>query len=201
MFIPPSSYQWYHNVISDWQLLEVEGWYRHLLMIYEQGINVHLWSFDFILDNSKVLPTVIQGQCKAPCQLGESLNRFCSINSFAVSIFGPFIVSQLGWVAWAMTPGARLSYTVFRYCLLAGTSEGNVHVHMFCPPPPSIHLSFIDFETKTRVSNWNRPKQMWNQTSTHILKNMESGAKWDPEPPGYELILTKRLNLEKNSRF
>lgn len=43
----------------------------------------------------------------------------------------------------------------------------------------SIFLSFISRQ-KTESLVESRPKQMWNQTSTHILKNMESGAKWDP---------------------
>lgn len=74
-------------------------------------------------------------------QLGESLNRFCScLDSFAVSIFGPFIVSQLGSVAWAMTPGARFSYTVFRYCLLAGQAR---EIYMFICFALCLHISIL----------------------------------------------------------
>lgn len=84
------------------------------------------------------------------------------------------------------------------------TSEGNLHVHMFCPLPPYIHFGFIHLETRKQVPSW-KSTQAWNKLQPILKSTIESGAKWDPEPPGYELIsstqklsATKRFNHKRD---
>ncbi len=95
-------------------------------MIYEQCSNVH---------HVRLLPTW-WNTTESIVQLSQLIRciNFSTIHRYPTRPVQPR--------AWAMTPGAKFSYTVFRYCLLARPAREIYMFEMFCPLP-SIHFGFI----------------------------------------------------------